>query len=227
MAVIQLSAIVTEIRGSIGGTAFKTQRGMQVMFKKSNGTSRSRLLKNPKLSYARNIFQRWQFLTTEQKSLWNYQANLWQFVNKYGVSVYLTGRQLFTKTNVVLGAGNYQEVPAEGFNTTTLDFNIQELQITPSVPEAIFSIVRQDGGLERYDVRFDASPRSLNEPIFSTAKVIQQVSLDHGDYVNFWTELIATYPELVAGWNVRVYVTPINIYGIKGVTQIAQAVAFG
>lgn len=220
MAVVKMGAVVTTIKGSIGGTAFKVQRGSQVMYRKSNGTSTSKLLQNTKLGYARAIFQRWAFLSSTDKNDWNALALTITFPDKFGDLVNITGRQLFTKCNLNLQRIIYYTNPTVDFTTVVPELDVRGTSI--DIVNEIFDVT-----IDRYDsqdmyilVQVEVSSRPLNQPTFTTRKTLQAQFSDANVVYNIWPEFIAAFPNFTAADNVRCYFTPMNIYGIKSVPYV-------
>lgn len=102
MASIKLGAIITDIAGSIGGTTFRrTPRGI-IAYNKQGTQIKSAFAPNSVKAQLGNIFKSWGLLSPSEKEFWAEQALLFQFPNKFGQLVNLTGRQFFTKLNAQL-----------------------------------------------------------------------------------------------------------------------------
>lgn len=99
MATIKLSAIVTEIAGSVGGTTFRRFANGTIMQNKVSGASKNRLLNNPALPGLTTIINQWSVLAQATRDLWIAQALLFQFPDKFGILKNLSGRQLYIKLN--------------------------------------------------------------------------------------------------------------------------------
>lgn len=216
MAKILLGSIVTQIRGSVGGTAFKLQRGTQVMYRKSNGYSKNILLKNPALGYARYIFQNWSGLSDAAKTSWyNLAATIW-FTDKFGNSVHITGRQLFTKLNLNLqGLDYFTSVPV-GMSNVVNPIGITSVSSSVganTISVAIDNLLTSDLYCL---VSAELSPNPLGEPVFNKRKTLKTQFISTSVSISFGTEFFAQFPFALANYNVRVYVTPMNEYGFKG-----------
>lgn len=141
MASIKLGAIITDIAGSIGGTTFRrTPRGI-IAYNKQGTQIKSAFAPNSVKAQLGDIFRRWALLTESEKTFWNEQAAIYQFPNKFGALVNLTGRQFFTKLNAqliptgtsveantfdpVIEPGYFSHVVADwGTDTLTLYFSL-------------------------------------------------------------------------------------------------------
>lgn len=220
MAIIKLGAIVTVIKGSIGGTAFKVQRGTQVMYRKSNGTSRSKLLQNNRLNFARSIFQRWTFLSTTDKNDWNDLATTILFPDKFGVQVNLTGRQLFTKVNINLQGISYYPNPTEFFTTDIPFLEISAAEIDLTAETFTITVDRMTLSDVYIISQFEVLNSPLPAPVFSTRKQIQvELNSGAGTY-DIWPEFMAAFPHFSATSNVRGYFTFMSVYGLRSTTDV-------
>lgn len=122
MASIKLGAIITDIAGSIGGTTFRrTPRGI-IAYNKQGTQIKSAFAPNSVKMQLGTILSSWALLTENEKTFWNQQAGIYQFPNKFGQLVNLTGRQFFTKLNAQLipintsvNAQNFDPVIEPGF----------------------------------------------------------------------------------------------------------------
>ena len=95
MATIQLSSIVTDIKGSIGGTTFSRNRSgltakSKIVGKKSTTTKQQIQLQNNAQS-----LNAWSALSLTQKQVWNDYASIHTKTNRYGKVKNLTGFNWF------------------------------------------------------------------------------------------------------------------------------------
>lgn len=216
MAVIQMGAIVSQIKGSIGGTAFKKQRATQVMFRKSSGYSKNKLLLNTALQYSRYIFTRWTDLNPEEKSSWNSLAAILFFVDKFGNSIHITGRQLYTKSNINLrGLQYFSEAPPE-FNTLTPLITLSNGLCDPNTQTSSIDIGRVDDVPVYLMVSAEIRQNNLPQPTFTRREAFYIVVNEDAESINFGAELFAKFPYLSSTYNVRYYVDVVNLFGIKG-----------
>lgn len=225
MAVFQLGAIVTKIKGSIGGTAFKTQRATNVMFRKSNGYSRSKLLNNQALQYARYIFTRWGYLDPEVQSGWQNMAAIIFFPDKFGNQVHITGRQLYTKTNINLKRVDYFESISPTFSTVIPVLDVEEGLINPVAKYLTLGVEYFDNATAYVEVSAQVSVNNLQSPVYNRRETLLFELITGAALLDLGAAFFAKFPYVTNGYNVRLYVTPVNIYGIKG-TPIAVPVNF-
>ena len=224
MAVVQYGSIITEIKGSLGGHTFKSQRGTKVIMQKSNGFGRSRQLSNPAIGYAGWIFQRWRNLTDDQKSNWDNEASILLFPDKYGNQVHISGRELFTKLQLQLGKGYGYDNPSGDFSSGVSTFLIIEgsLQVFPQLA-SIYVVV--DSEADSYlDISAEVSVSPLNAPVFRTRKVLQRFTMQTEGELDFTEAFFKQFPYVQNGYYVRFYITIMNQYGFKGVTQYLDTI---
>lgn len=97
MANIQLSALVTSISGSIGGTTFRrTPRGIVAYNKQPRLLTTANNINQRRFELG-SVFQSWNNLPNNEKEQWQVIAQQVPFVDKFGKQYYLSNRQLYTK----------------------------------------------------------------------------------------------------------------------------------
>ncbi len=218
MAILKMGALVTEIVGSLGGNAFKRQRGTQVMFKKSNGASRSKVLNNKTLSQKSEIFKSWGLLAAETKASWNNEATKYQFPNKFGDMVNLTGVQLQRKLQIQRRIVDTAIINPSGLNSNLKDFFIMDALVNWDTSTFNIMINTTD-----YDIMMavmvEFSNTSLKAPSFVRRGVLQVATMNTEENINIYYNLITKYPFLNGAYNMRVYLYEITDYGFVSVQQ--------
>jgi hypothetical protein len=129
MAIFRLGAIITEIRGSIGGTTLRTSRGNPVIYNKQSRQSTSAFNSNARKFGLGILFAAWQNLSQQLQQDWSDMATLFAFPDKFGNTRNLTGRQFFTKLN-----GQLTPFARES-NVDTLNNYVPSAVITIGAPE--------------------------------------------------------------------------------------------
>lgn len=224
MAVIQYGSVVTEIKGSLGGHTFKSQRGTKVIMQKSNGYSRSKQLSNRALGYAGFIFQAWSLLADDAKLLWENSASGIFFPDKYGSQVHISGRDLFTKCNLNLGSGYFIDRPSPGFSAFVTPFQLIGASVGDSPFSAVVQMQRFIGGEAYFDVTAEVSVNRLNAPVFRTRELLQRFTVSDSAIFDVTTPFFKKFPYVQEGYFVRFYVTVMNLNGLKGETQYIDVV---
>lgn len=97
MAVVKLGMLVSEIRGSIGGTTFRKNGTSLIMQNKQAGISKNKQLKNSKLLEITNFIRFWTTLNPVAQSNWFDLAQSYQVLDKFGNLKYLKSREMFLK----------------------------------------------------------------------------------------------------------------------------------
>ena len=218
MAILKMGALVTEIVGSLGGNAFKRQRGTQVMFKKSNGASRSKVLNNKTLSQKSQIFKTWNSLTTEVKAAWNFEATKYQFPNKFGDMVNLTGIQLQRKLQIQLSPVTLALMKPDELDSYVIPFTIYQATINWGTNDFNIEITVGETPI-KIAIMVEISTRSLNAPSFVRRGIMAVPELYNESPYNFIGDLYAKYPFVNSNYNMRVYLYAINEFGFVSVQQ--------
>ena len=221
MAIFKLSAFVTAIVGSVGGTNFKRGAGNMIVSNKSFGGSKSSLLQNKWLNPIATIFKSWAQLTQVVRDDWNLIALDYTFPDKFGVLRNLTGRQFFTKLSIQLlpvGAivpdadqidNILSNVTIDNFNLTIAPF-AAELQLTTDGPD-IWILVQ-----------IEISKKTLLAPIFSRRKITAFMFASGAVGFDVTAQILEQFPYVNDSYNIRAFVTLMNESGFKTVPVFAD-----
>lgn len=99
MATVQYGMIVTDIKGKVGGQVLQGGNNSKVLRNKGNaGTTRSIALQTATRNLVTNA-KAWKALSGANVSAWNSFAPSWPFIDKYGVTYYSTGYQVYIAYN--------------------------------------------------------------------------------------------------------------------------------
>jgi len=127
MAVILPGAIISDLRGSIGGVSFHQGRAGIIASKRSSQTK----AKTVQQSEIQEIFiaalMNYQALTNTQKNLWNDYAVAYPHTNKFGQQRILTGQNYFFALNYYrfyVGESLFQEPPARVLPPATGNYSV-------------------------------------------------------------------------------------------------------
>ncbi len=99
MASIQLSSLVTDIKGSIGGTTFSRNRSGLTAKAKLVGKKNTTAKQQIELQNNNALRNQWAALTLTQKQVWNEFASLHPKTDRYGKVKSLTGFNWFISLN--------------------------------------------------------------------------------------------------------------------------------
>jgi len=99
MARIKTSSIISDIRGSVGGTTFQLSRGGLVMKNKITRRSRNSLNQINNNYLLHRVQQSWRNLTDNQRSTWSAFSNFQRINQKNNKKHILSGYELFIKNN--------------------------------------------------------------------------------------------------------------------------------
>lgn len=106
MATFKLGAIITDIRGSIGGSTIRRVGNGHSIYNKQGSQIKSAFAQTSRKNALGNIFGAWYALSEEDQEQWRLNALSYTVKDKFGNNKYLTGRELFTKLNAQLLPAN-------------------------------------------------------------------------------------------------------------------------
>jgi hypothetical protein len=221
MAKFILGGIVTNIAGSVGGTTLRRVPNGFSMYNKIKGTGYSRLLQNARIPQIGNIFQRWSLLSDSERSAWDLTATLFTFPDKFGTPKNITGRQLFTKSNIQSLPANYVVSNPAGFTKDTIPFVLNNLDISMSASTWVLDIEATGGG-DAYMFSLELSQKKILQPTYKSREVLKSDFLIDGtNSIDVKGEILNKFPYITTNMYFIGYVQVINSYGMVSVYQIA------
>jgi hypothetical protein len=219
MATFKLGAIITSIKGSIGGTSFRTNGATNVIQNKSRGTSRTRLLQNDALVRMANIFQRYGALSSAQKTGWINASLLYQFPDKFGSLKYLSSRQLFIKLTAQLypmlqtpidSTAIVSTIAPFAVSSATWDISLQAMLLSVSFDAATTCLL--------FQVEYSIQP--LREPVFDAKQIVAVTGALSPHSASANANFAKKLANVTPSYNARLYVICQNIYGFRSVPLI-------
>lgn len=216
MAVLKMGALVTEIAGSIGGTSFRRFRGSFVMYNKSLGGPKSKLLSNQKLAYLGWLFRQWRTLGNDVKNQWKSEADKYTFPDKFGVNRVLSPKDFFVKMNGNLSAVNEYFPTADSYDANLCEYSLVRFSVDFDDKTALIEINMDD--VENFFlfqcVVSDKYPFSF---VFNRSKLTSSTRNNDNFGFDIYDELVAQYPNLKAGDYVTLYHQSMSLYGMRSV----------
>ena len=215
MAKIILGATVTAIVGSINGNTFKRTPYGFSLGRKSFGFSRNKLLSNTALGWLAQVRNDWNSLSTIEQNNWNDVAQTFEFPDKFGNPIKLTGRMLFIKSwGTLIQSGSSIKSAAE-FNTSTDNFVLSLGTIDLNTDAIDIDITSPSNGQWYY---FQVEKlKAVNQSPSFTRRFICLRHNEVGDgTVNLFLPMKAQFTQLLVGQLYRVYVTAVNESGYSG-----------
>ena len=104
MAVAKYGAIITDLKGKIGGTIFQGGRSGGTVKNLPRARKIARFKAGQDHSTQNTVFgtvtKTWSQLTQVQRDTWSALVGVWTFVNKFGVNYDATPYQIFTACNI-------------------------------------------------------------------------------------------------------------------------------
>jgi len=213
MATVKLGMLVTEIRGSIGGTTFRNSGSTLVMQNKGMGASKNSTLQNKRVNQMAQIIRSWSALSPVAQSNWADLAAEYPQLDKFGVSKILKPREMFVKltnaTNVVgLGAPD----PTAANNTIefytwssfTISLSGTAVIPTTTIPANVYALLQFQ------------QIRNIAQAVQFTRRKFDYAALPTtSNTIDIKAALIAKYPSLKVGDYVRVFGLYQNLYGFR------------
>lgn len=218
MAIFKLSAFVTAIVGSVGGTNFKRGANNAIVSNKSFGGSKSTLRKNPWLNQISDIFKQWARLAPTVRNDWNYVATLYTFPDKFGVLRNLTGRQLYSKLSIQLLPVS-AIIPGPGLINNTLGIvtlDSFDLTIFPFLAELTVNVSGDDTYLL---VQIEVKKKTLLAPVFSRRRVSAFMFGSSAIGFDITAQILQQFPFIDNTYNIRAFVSVMNESGFKSVSK--------
>ncbi len=220
MATAKLGAIIVQLAGSIGGTTFRRFQGKLVVSNKTIGTSKSRLLTNPKIQEFTKIIQAWNLLASNVIAEWVDQATNFQFPDKFGDLRNLNPRDFYTKLTSQLAIVN--EVP-DVFNLDSFiePASINTFQINTSTSLAViqFNELIPDTFVL---LKIQVITNAVNKPVIDRRKIIFAEKTTITSSIFFFSELVERLPDLKTGDIILVHVILMNEFGFRASPIFAQ-----
>lgn len=99
MALIIPSAIISEIRGKVGGSVFQRSRSGIILRANTTPVNKNSNLQNTARAVSFNVLQEWTRLTDAQRSSWDRFVQYLPIQQKNIKVLYITGQQAFIKFN--------------------------------------------------------------------------------------------------------------------------------
>ena len=219
MAIAKYGGIVTEIRGSIGGTTFRQGASVGTMYNKSSGASKSKNALQTNIRETGNFIADWVDKTPAERTAWNTEASNFTRVNRFGQTLNYTGRQLYIAHRWAIKNTTISEQnPAlinQNFTTTSVNVN-------QMVAKGIFEIKipapihRQYVAIQIQGLRNESSP--LLEKRYKTLSKFEQDSSVTTYVVGDWSK--SKFYEMGGKW-VAVWISLISEKGWRN-KPIAQ-----
>jgi hypothetical protein len=215
MAKILLGGVVTAIVGSIGGTTFKRTPYGFSFGKKSLGFTKNKSLSNKALGYLAQVRNDWNNLGTVEQNNWNDVAQTFEFPDKFGNPIKLTGRMLFIKSwGTLIQSGSSIKSAAE-FNTNTDNFVLSLGTIDLNTDAIEIDITSPSSG-QWYYFQVERIRKENQAPSFTRRYVcLRQNEVGDGT-INLFLPMKAQFQTLEVDELYRVYVTAVNNSGYAG-----------
>lgn len=129
MAKIKTSAIVADIRGTLGGNVFSSNKGGNYVRRYKKPTNPNTIAQqNVRLAFMA-LSSYWRNLSDTQRLAWNTITPHYPYMDSLGESKILSGQQLFMKLNQQINGSNVNNI----YGQTALIYDPVEPQVFPAI----------------------------------------------------------------------------------------------
>lgn len=220
---LKLGAIVTNMAGSAGGQCVRRFRGGHILANKPQYVRNDKVYQNRQLPMLANVLRGWGAVSSTDKTEWNYQASIYQFIDKFGQITYITGRQLFSKLTINCNfVGITPPAPAT-INSVVNNVSIDGVvaQVSPGI---LGITATSASGATRISISA-CRLKSVNDFI-NLSKLYQMFSADltGTDSFSIYSEWTAKFGLPLAGQAFCIMIRPYNAYGFRGATVVFKGV---
>jgi hypothetical protein len=222
MGKIQLSALVTNITGSIGGTTFRrTPRGT-IAYNKQSRLITNAITSNVQRLNIGTIFSNWSRVDKNIQDQWKNVALQVPFVDKFGKNVFLTGRQLYTKC--VSQGLVYPGISPNPFSFSTEVANPIISSVTASATnDEVTLFFEENFVLTKVTVGIKPKIRTGSVQPHAHYKVVGTALLNNTNEWNIGPIISELYDDVYAG---RVYEVHVYAVNNSGITSPVTAIDF-
>lgn len=214
MATILLGALVTDIRGSVGGSTIRNVNSAFVLSNKSRGASKNIIRSNKTLISKRDIFQSWNLLSAAERKEWGELSNLYPQLDKFGRLVVLGAYQFYTKffiqqsvtgLRVFLPVDYSNHISSGAVTLFRINFLSQKVEIIfKGSPAATFILVQV------YPVRNKNVRTNFNRRKFIFFKEVQLP-----EDINITSEFLNRFGVIDGRTNYRAVIYFQNYFGVR------------
>jgi hypothetical protein len=121
MARVQYGAIITDLKGNIGGQTFQNGNVSKVLRNKGYRAGTSSVRRQAANTNITSQASRWKSLTDGERDTWEAAVESWPFTDKYGNAYFGTGYQVFIAYNSALVQLGLSVNTAPGVVTASYD----------------------------------------------------------------------------------------------------------
>lgn len=109
---VKYGAIITELKGSVGGQTFQSCRGGFILRSKPISPKVRTPLQSQIRTITARVAQSWRGLSAAQRATWDAVAPSYPYSDKFGDPGTLSGYELFMRANFYLTAGGHSTLSA-------------------------------------------------------------------------------------------------------------------
>lgn len=181
MALIKLGALVSEVRGSIGGAVYARNRYGAYTRARTKPVDPNTALQNTYRTRMSMALTAWKALAIGQRGLWNAYAGQHTFTNRIGEAFVPSGLNLFTRSFILLDVAGLAQVTLPQINMVLED------------PDCTCAYVAETGFVHRSTTA--NWPAGATMLIWLTYDLSNAINFYKGPYTTFGALLVASYTD--------------------------------
>lgn len=131
MAIVKYGALITEIKGKVGGQVFQNGNAGFVLRNKNSRPGAASVSRLNATNGMSAISSSWRALSDAQRLAWSAATENWLFLNRYGESYQGSGYQMFCAYNRRLALAEENTVLVPGVPAAAVDPVAIQLDATP------------------------------------------------------------------------------------------------
>lgn len=190
MAVVQYSAIVTQLRGKLGGSVFNKSKNAYTLQKKQQQPKGSRGYQSEVRNFFAKFQRTWKTITSSQRTQWGVCASNNPTRDRFGNQTVLSGYNQYVKANMLAEYCN-TVAPATPYTSPAPPFAVSVI----GLGQVVFSIsstgVPQISANPTFD--FDTTDSAYGVIMDISLPVSMGVTAYHGRFTNVFGRLADTY----------------------------------
>lgn len=227
MAIIQLGSIITNIKGSIGGTTFSSSRAGTIAKNRVHGKRAVSQNQANALNFSKIVTNGWNALTVAQQNEFNSYAIANPFTDRYGITKMLTGYQWYKQLSFAKYYWQGSNLNAPPSYATPLA--LPSFTVTLNSSQMLFNWSTPINPAQLFLYFYTSPPIKGNAKLSRGAYRLTDIrSLNYASSFNFtqaWQQAHGiSYGALtgIGKFNVNVFVVPINRASyVSGINQSA------
>jgi len=179
MAKLLMGAIVTRAVGKIGGHAFRLRGTTQILQRTAFSRKRNVSVTNKAMPVIKQVFKSWNTINAASKNAWKALAQNVIVIDRFGNPTGITGRGLFSKSNISAILADFPAVDPLTWNGTVPTLETSGVTISVGADKIILEDLQMSGA----DHFIFGIKRVANDNVFLQASQIPTLlTMPRADY---------------------------------------------